>query len=226
MDFSMIRPKPPAMKPPPPLPKEKPPSSNPPPAAPKEPPPPPPPPHQEMTYPRGYGPPRMGPYMEELDRSSRVHGLRSVEYTNARTWRANFGGYNDDYYDNPYKYGPSGHQPSRYMLAPPHSHDYMSPLPSPRLGVPPPDHYHGLPGPPLRVLPPSDHHHSLPGPPRRLGLPPPYHHHALPGPPPRLGLPPPDYHHHHGPPPPSPYYHSQPYYGYFSDENPNGCTVM
>ncbi|KAL2488256.1 extensin-like [Forsythia ovata] len=229
MDFSMIRPKPPAVKLDPPPREEVPHSSDPPPAEPEAPPPPPPH-YQEMAYPYGNGP-RMGTYMEELDRASHMHRLRNIEYTNARTWRVNFGGYSDDYYhDNHYTYDPSGgHQPSRYMVAPPHSHEHMLPPPPTRLGLPPPDHYHGLPGPPPRLgLPPPDHYHGLPGPPPRLGLPPPDHYHGLPGPPPRLALPPPDY--HHGPPgpppPPSPYYHSQPHYGYFSEENPNGCTVM
>lgn len=82
MYFSMISPKPPVMirpKPEPPraLPlEEEPPSSGPPPAAPEEPPTAlPPPPHQEMAYPYLYESPRMGQYMEELDRASQMYQL-------------------------------------------------------------------------------------------------------------------------------------------------------
>ncbi|PIN26186.1 hypothetical protein CDL12_01065 [Handroanthus impetiginosus] len=194
MDYSVIRPKPPAKKPtgPPP----KPPSSAPPPSQPPPPPAPPqkpPPPHIPVR-----------PYMEELDRVSRLQRLRSVEYTNARTWRMNFGEYPNDYYDH---YGNYEYNYNRHPVGV-HNYDHHGPLP--RLGLPPPDY-----------------HHALPGPPPRLALPQPDSHHVLPGPSPRLALPPPDYHHGPPGPPPALYYYPPPYHGgFFSDENPNGCMIM
>ncbi|GAA0186258.1 hypothetical protein LIER_33546 [Lithospermum erythrorhizon] len=47
------------------------------------------------------------------------------------------------------------------------------------------------------------------------------------GPPPLLGPPPPDYHYHGGPPRGvSQYYLPSTHDNYFSDENPNGCSIM
>ncbi|KAL2239222.1 extensin-like [Sesamum indicum] len=145
MDFSVIRPKPPAKKPidgPPP----KPPSAAPPPGGVQTPQPPP-----------GKAPPQnLGPYMEDLDHISGIQRMRSIEYTNARTWRMHLGDYPKDYYDHYGNYE-HGHHPVGF-------HYY--------------DHHH-MPLPPRRqraLLPPDHRHSTLPGPPLRLGLPPPEYH--------------------------------------------------
>lgn len=180
MDFSVIRPKPPAKKPealPP-----KPPSSEPKPSPPPAPPsgggpPPPPRPHGRAPPPQY---PPLGPYVEELDRISRMQRLRSIEYTNARTWRVNFGDQNpnDNYYDN-YNYG--NYEYSNHPIRV-HSYDHHGPH----------DNHQMLTGPPRLALPqPEYHHQALLGP--RLALPPPDYNQ---GPPPPGGYyyPPP----HHG----------------------------
>ncbi|KZV39078.1 hypothetical protein F511_30451 [Dorcoceras hygrometricum] len=149
MDFSVIRPKPPPKRPEPPAPK--------PPAAPEDKPPQPQyekplPPHPRPTMAM---PPHMGPYMEEFDRISRIQHLRNIEYTNARTWRMNFGHHPNDYYDNTYSnYG---------------SHQNCHPGGSYMDGGYGTRHMF-----PARPPPLSDHHpHCLTGPPPRLALPPP-----------------------------------------------------
>ncbi|KAK4440490.1 hypothetical protein Salat_0383900 [Sesamum alatum] len=203
MDFSVIRPKPPAKKP-----------DGPPPAG--APPPQPPPP--------GKAPPQaqnqLAPYMEDLNYASRMQRMRSMEYTNARTWRMHFGDYPNDHYDHYGNYEYSHHPVGAPGL---HSYDYhLQGLP-PRPPLPPPNrHQSNLPGPP-----PPEHHR---GPPPRIGLPPPKYHRGPPLPPPpeyHRGPPlppPPEY--HRGPPPAT-YYYPPPYHGgLFSDENPNGCMIM
>ncbi|KAL8546972.1 hypothetical protein ACS0TY_006619 [Phlomoides rotata] len=151
MDFSVIRRKK-KTPPPPPEPQAPPPDPNPP----AQPPPPGenlPPPHHPYL-----------PYMEELDRAARFHYLRSVEYSNARSWRFNFG---DQYPEQHYNRFDYSHTPIVGYRGRNYDYDYPNQHAPPRIALPPPDYHHCLP------VPPPDYGHYLPGPPPRLGLPPP-----------------------------------------------------
>lgn len=164
MDFSVIRPRLPPKRPEPPTPKPS--------AASEDKPSPPP--HEKPLPPNPpalMAIPHMGPYMEEIDRVSRMQHLRNIEYTNARTWRMNFGHHHNDFYDNSdsnygchqnyhsgggYNGGYTHHMfPVRPQpLAEQYNH-YSLPGPPQRLALPPPDHNYGPPGPSYY---PAPHH--------------------------------------------------------------------
>ncbi|KAL2473838.1 Uncharacterized protein Fot_49574 [Forsythia ovata] len=186
-----------------------------------------------MAHPRGHGP-HMGSYMGELDQMSRTQQLRNIEHIQSKTWRINFGGYENDYHDH-YEYGlPEAHKGHSPWPPPPCTHvgarpsQHMLLEPTPRLDIPPLDRHHGFPRPPSPpCLHPSSHHHGLPEPTPQLGLPPQDHHYGPRGPPPRPYFSRLDY--HHGPlgPPRAPHHYPHAnYYGSFNDEDPNGCTTM
>ncbi|KAG6406213.1 hypothetical protein SASPL_133812 [Salvia splendens] len=160
-----------------------------------------------------YGP--FSPYMAELQR---MEGLRSVEYSNSRSWRLNF-----DDSPNPQQYGSSEyhHYPVGDLNRRRQYRQNRMPPPPQSYGPPPPnlEYYHDSPrhaprlqnspryGPSssMQYFQPHDHYHgpmeSYHGPPRQFSRPQLDYHYGYP----------PQYSH---------------YGGYFSDENPNGCSIM
>ncbi|KAA8519411.1 hypothetical protein F0562_013667 [Nyssa sinensis] len=158
----------------------------------------------QIATPQGEEPSPLDGYIGQLDQLSRIRRMKNVDLIQSRCVRLNF---RDHYDDNYYMYGPHGPPPSSSSIPPgssrpppPQPPRYMQRIPLGSLRSPPPPPRYMMQGP----------HSPPPGPPPPPPSPPPSYHYYLSEPP-------------HRPPPPR---HGYPPCDIFSDENPNGCTVM